>query len=42
MQRKTKLLIAGTSAVGLVALALGGFAVAHSRYSKQHRNGVDS
>jgi hypothetical protein len=31
MQRKTKLLIAGTSAVGLVALALGGFAVAHSR-----------
>ena len=32
MQRKTKLLIAGTSAVGLVALALGGFAVAHSRH----------
>ena len=32
MQRKTKLLIAGASAVGLVALALGGFAVAHSRH----------
>jgi Ca2+-binding EF-hand superfamily protein len=32
MQRKTKWIIAGASAAGLAALALGGFAVAHSRH----------
>lgn len=32
MQRKTKMIIAGASAAGLAALALGGFAVAHSRH----------
>jgi Ca2+-binding EF-hand superfamily protein len=32
MQRKTKMMIAGVSAVGLTALALGGYAVADSRH----------
>lgn len=32
MQRKTKVIIAAASAAGITALALGGFAVAHSRH----------
>ena len=32
MQRKTKVIIAAASAAGLTAIALGGFAVAHSRH----------
>lgn len=32
MQRKTKWILAGASAVGLAALVVGGFAVAHSRH----------